>query len=194
MSSQFAQIFEAIFGDYYKAKKLWTDFVNWLYDLVVAPLENLRKKIETIMSYKPVSELRKFADTLKKVGANTNSTAKSLEYYQKMVNNIWRGDYKNQPYRKGLLEKEGHNFKVLQTLVNLGYQHKLTTEEVAAAEKKYGKGIVNNAKNLDKMSDKQLRALGLTEEQVKLYRQLSKEAKKAGLSLNDYISSEEKRY
>lgn len=188
VSSEFAKIFEAIFGDYYKAKKLWTDFVNWLYDLIVDPLVKLRKNITAIMEYSPVNELKKFAAALNKVEKSTKSTSKSLSYYQKMVNKIWNGDYNNQPYRKGLLEKEGHNFEVLQTLVNLGYQHKLTTEEVAAAEKKYGKGIVAVSKNLEKLSDDELKNLGLTEDQVKMYREIQKEAKKAGLSVKDYVN------
>lgn len=189
VSSEFAKIFEAIFGDYYKAKELWTGFVNWLSDVIVEPLTNIREKIETIMKYSPVQELKDFASALNKIGANSKTTAKSLSYYQKMVNNIWRGDYNNQPYRKGLLEKEGHNFKVLQSLVNLGYQHKLTTEEVIKAEKKYGKGIVENAKNLDKMTDKELLKLGLTKDQVKMYRELSAAAKEAGVSVKDYINT-----
>lgn len=188
VSSEFAQIFEAIFGDYYKAKKLWTSFVNWLWDLIVEPLDKLKENIKAIMEYSPVNELKKFAAALNKVEKNTKSTSKSLSYYQKMVNKIWNGDYNNQPYRKGLLEKEGHNFKVLQTLVNLGYQHKLTTKEVAAAEKKYGKGVVQLSKNLEKLSDKELINLGLTEDQVEMYREFQKEAKKAGLSVKDYIN------
>lgn len=194
VSSQFAQIFEAIFGDYYKAKKLWTAFVNWLYDVVVRPIESLREKIEAIMSYSPIQSLKDFASALSDVEDKVGGAAKGLDYYQKMVNSIWRGDWKNQPYRKGLLEKEGHNFKVLQTLVNLGYKHKLTTKEVAEAEKKYGKGIVDATKKMDKLSDAELKKLGLDEEQIHMYRALQKEAKASGKTVKQVLDDTIKEY
>lgn len=41
VSTKFMTIFEYIFGDYYKAKTLWTDFANWLYDVFAAKLDTL---------------------------------------------------------------------------------------------------------------------------------------------------------
>lgn len=40
-STKWMNIFENIFGDYEKAKKLWTGFAEFLYDTLVAPLEKL---------------------------------------------------------------------------------------------------------------------------------------------------------
>lgn len=41
VSTKFMTIYEYIFGDYYKAKTLWTDFANWLYDIFAAKLDTL---------------------------------------------------------------------------------------------------------------------------------------------------------
>lgn len=41
VSTKFMTIFEYIFGDYYKAKTLWTDFANWLYDVFASKLDTL---------------------------------------------------------------------------------------------------------------------------------------------------------
>lgn len=41
VSTKMMNIFEYIFGDYYKAKALWTDFANWLWDLFAGKLDDL---------------------------------------------------------------------------------------------------------------------------------------------------------
>ena len=46
-STRWMNIFENIFGDYEKARHVWTDFANFLYDIFVSPLE----KLETISEY-----------------------------------------------------------------------------------------------------------------------------------------------
>ena len=46
-STKWMNIFENIFGDYEKARHVWTDFANFLYDTLVSPLE----KLEEISEY-----------------------------------------------------------------------------------------------------------------------------------------------
>ena len=46
VSSQWMGIFEAMFGDYANAKKLWTGVANDIYTLLVEPLENVRATVE----------------------------------------------------------------------------------------------------------------------------------------------------
>lgn len=46
-STKWMNIFENIFGDYEKARHVWTDFAGFLYDTLVAPLE----KLETVSEY-----------------------------------------------------------------------------------------------------------------------------------------------
>lgn len=47
-STKWMNIFENIFGDYEKAKQVWTGFANFLYDTLVAPLERLEGLSEVL--------------------------------------------------------------------------------------------------------------------------------------------------
>lgn len=47
-STKWMNIFENIFGDYEKAKSVWTGFANFLYDTLVAPLESLEEISEIL--------------------------------------------------------------------------------------------------------------------------------------------------
>lgn len=49
-STKWMNIFENIFGDYEKAKALWTGFAEFLYDTLVAPLEKLEAFTEAFAS------------------------------------------------------------------------------------------------------------------------------------------------
>lgn len=47
-STKWLNIFENIFGDYEKARKIWTGFAEFLYDTLVAPLEKLEEISEIL--------------------------------------------------------------------------------------------------------------------------------------------------
>lgn len=47
-STKWMNIFENLFGDYEKARHLWTDFANFLYDVLVAPLEKVEALSKTL--------------------------------------------------------------------------------------------------------------------------------------------------
>ena len=86
---------------------------------------------------------------------------------QKVVDDVWRGDYKNAPERYELLEKAGYDYAIVQDLVNQTMDHhRLTLEE---------------------LTDEQLRSIGLTQEEIDANRQLNKEAKKRTGELEDYL-------
>ena len=190
IGSQFMKIFEAIFGDYVQAKELWSDFANdFLYPVFVQPLEKLADWVQKVMSFNPFSSLlEKMEDSgIGQFAKKVQNLSKSLEYYQTMVTSVWRGDWKNQPYRKGLEEAAGHNYSVIQSLVNKGYQYKLTIEDCMEAEQKYGVAIEEVSKELVELTDEQLRNAGFTDEEIKLYRQLEDQCKKTGKSMTELV-------
>lgn len=47
VSTAFMNIFEGFFGNYEKAKTLWTGFANFLYELIVVPLENIQEIMDS---------------------------------------------------------------------------------------------------------------------------------------------------
>lgn len=114
-------------------------------------------------------------DTLKDLANNTKSTGKSTEdmteklnKFQKVVNDVWMGDYKNGEERVKALTKAGYDYQKVQDLVNKTVDgHKLTLED---------------------LSDAQLKNVGYTDKQIKKIRELAKEAEKSGTPLNELIN------
>ena len=193
---------EIVFGDLDEAKKFWTGLYNFIANIIDGMADFRNTILKTALSFDPFKSLmdKLNGSAIGKAVKNVKDISKSLEYYQEMVNKIWRGDYKNQPVRKGLLEDEGHNFSVLQTLVNKGYQYKLTTEDVAEAEKKFGvsvddtnKSLEESSESLEILSDAKLKDLGLTDEEIGLYRELERQSKKSGKSIEEILKSMEEK-
>lgn len=199
---------ELILGDIEPATKMWTGLAKFI-SKILNSISNWRNTILDIAMNNPLKELfdkinnssalKTFQDITDKV----KNTTKTLEEYQDMITKIWRGDYKNQPYRKALVEAEGYNYEVTQSLVNLtdeiaGYGKgwtaisKITQEDVVAAEKKYGiyaeqttETIKEEKKALEELTDERLKAAGLTDDEIYMYRQLEKGAKKYGMTIEE---------
>ena len=199
---------ELILGDIEPATKMWTGLAKFI-SKILNSISNWRNTILDIAMNNPLKELfdkinnssalKTFQDITDKV----KNTTKTLEEYQDMITKIWRGDYKNQPYRKALVEAEGYNYEVTQSLVNLtdeiaGYGKgwtaisKITQEDVVAAEKKYGiyaeqttETVKEEKKALEELTDERLKAAGLTDDEIYMYRQLEKGAKKYGMTIEE---------
>ena len=199
---------QILFGSLDEAKRMWTGLANFI-GKIIDGVSKWRNTILDIAMNNPLKELfdkinnssalKTFQDITDKV----KNTTKTLEEYQDMITKIWRGDYKNQPYRKALVEAEGYNYEVTQSLVNLtdeiaGYGKgwtaisKITEEDVVAAEKKYGiyaeqttETVKEEKKALEELTDERLKAAGLTDDEIYMYRQLEKGAKKYGMSIEE---------
>lgn len=202
--SGWARTWEIIFGNIEQAKALFTPLTNFFSGIIDSMSDFRNAVLDNALTrnFRNIFE----NTSVKKLSEGISGITKSLEYYQDMVNRVWRGDYKNQPYRSGLLEAEGHNYKVIQTLVNKGYQYKLTVEDVAEAEKLLGKETTKTAEATEeatkateeqllaliKMSDAELEAAGYTKEQVEALRELESVAKKVGIPIEEFIKKLDK--
>lgn len=51
VSTAFSNIFKEIFGDYDESVKLWTDLANFLWEVLVPPLQNVRDMLSTWKDY-----------------------------------------------------------------------------------------------------------------------------------------------
>ena len=111
--------------------------------------------------------LKKFAKSAKG-GAEAASTLEGkLEKFQKIVDDVWRGDYGNGEARIKALTEAGYDFATVQELVNKCVNgHRLTIED---------------------LSEAQLEQLGFTKEQIKEINKLAEEADAAGEPLNELI-------
>ena len=115
-------------------------------------------------------------DTLKRMGGVTNEAGKAtedmsgkLEYFQKVVNDVWNGDYMNGDERIEALTKAGYDYAQVQNLVNKTVDgHKLTLED---------------------LTDVQLKSIGYTDEEVEKLRELANQAEETGTPLNELITN-----
>ena len=199
---------QIIFGSLDEAKRMWTGLANFI-GKIIDGVSKWRNTILDIAMNNPLKELfdkinnSSALKTFQDISDKVKNTTRTLEEYQDMITKIWRGDYKNQPYRKALVEAEGYNYEVTQSLVNLtdeiaGYGKgwtaisKITQEDVVAAEKKYGiyaeqttETVKEEKKALEELTDERLKAVGLTDDEIYMYRQLEKGAKKYGMTIEE---------
>ena len=207
VGSGWAQTWELLFGNLEEAKDLWTSisdvvggFINRISEarnnLLKGALGSKKSFFENLLGKIDKSEIGKAAKSIETVSSSVDKVTKSLSYYQDMVTAIWRGDYDNGQKRVELLTGEGHNYMVLQSLVNKGYEYKITMDDVTQAESKYGK-VLNKVSetstditaSLGELTDEQLKEIGLTDEEVKAYRDLEEQSKKTGVAMKDIIAN-----
>ena len=134
--------------------------------------------LEGVMSSGKVSTdlitkaLKSFAGETAAGSEATKDMSDKLEYFQDVVNRVWRGDFGNMEDRVKALTEAGYDYGEVQALVNKTVDgHKLTLEDLTGT---------------------QMKAIGYTDEQIKAFKELAKEAEKTGTPLNELIANLEK--
>lgn len=103
------------------------------------------------------------------VSESTEDMNDKLKKFQKVVDQVWRGDFKNGQERIEELTKAGYDYAEVQALVNKTVNgHKLTLED---------------------LSDAQLKSVGYTNDEIKKLRELEEQAKKTGTPLNELLET-----
>lgn len=116
--------------------------------------------------------LKSFAGETAASSEATKDMSDKLEYFQDVVNRVWRGDFGNMEDRVKALTEAGYDYGEVQALVNKTVDgHKLTLEDLTGT---------------------QMKALGYTDEQIKAFKELAKEAEKTGTPLNELIANLER--
>ena len=194
--SGWTQTWELIIGDFDSAKKTLTALQNFCSDIINGWSNARNFVIEGVMNFaKPWTALSEKLGNVQKAVKSVTDVTDKLEHFQDVVTRVWRGDFNNHgdnPDRYDLLEKAGYDHRVVQTLVNKGYQYKITVEDIEEAHKKFGltmettteetKAVTDALAGLD---DETLRNAGLTEEEIRLYRDLEKNAEKYGMTIDE---------
>ena len=204
--SGWTQTWELIFGDSNTAKKMFTelqvyfgDIINAFSDarnMLIGGALNLKNPWSKIYEKLENSSIGKTINAFNNVSESVKDASNKVEYFQKIVNDVWRGDYKNSDTgRYDLLEAAGYNHKVVQDLVNKGYEYKLTIEDIEESHKKFGLTLDENAESAEVVSvkfkeitDEQLEQAGLTKEEIKLYRALADEAERTGVKMFSLVN------
>lgn len=183
VSSGWMRTFEIIFGNYEQAKVLWTDLANTLWDVFASGGESRNAWLEEALSYSPLDKL---AEKLEKITGVTDKVSKALKDYEEIVNRVIRGDFGNGQGRFDKLTEAGYDWAHTQNLVNekLGCSKRYATD-LTEAQKEQTKQTIE-------LSDAKLKEAGLTEEEIKLYRELEAESKKTGKSIGELIEEMDK--
>lgn len=209
--SGWTQTWEEVVGDFDTAKKTlsqvqvyFSNIINAMSDarnFVVKHALNFAEPWLKIMEKLNDSGIGKAAEAL------TNYTDK-LQYFQEIMHSVWMGNYRNADTgRYGLLDTAGYDHRVVQELVNIsdkhyheqGWKYQLTVDDIRAAHEKYGLTLDENTVSLneagtatldltsalDSLSDSQLKEAGLTEDEIKVLRELQEESKRTGRSIKE---------
>ena len=116
-----------------------------------------------------VETLKNYTKNMDGVSESTEDMTAKLEYFQKVVNRVWNGDYDNGEARIKKLTEAGYNYAEVQALVNKTVNgHKLTLED---------------------LNETQMKSLGYTEEQIKAIKKLAEQAEATNTPLNKLINN-----
>ena len=116
-----------------------------------------------------VETLERMGGITSKTGKETEDLTGKLEYFQKVVNEVWHGDWKNGEERVEALTKAGYDYAQVQALVNKTVDgHKLTLED---------------------LSDAQLKSIGYTKEEVSAIRALAEQARDSNTTIGELIAN-----
>lgn len=114
-----------------------------------------------------IKTIKELAGAGTELNSSTEAMTDKLEYFQKVVNEVWHGDYKNGQERVEALTKAGYDYAKVQDLVNKTVDgHKLTLED---------------------LNETQMKAVGFTDEEIAALQELAIQAEKTGTPLNDLI-------
>lgn len=120
-----------------------------------------------------IETINDYVNNLDGVSESTEDMSEKLKTFQKVVSDVWRGDYKNGEARIKALTEAGYDYAEVQALVNKTVDgHKLALED---------------------LSDAQLKSVGYTDEQIEKIRQLGEEARKTGTPLNELLERMHKK-
>ena len=159
--------------------KLFTDKNLFGYN----PLADMAKKIQSIKDV-----LNGATAPIKKAAEIFDKAGHSLKDYEKLVDEIIYGKWKNQPVRQKLLEEAGWNYYRAQNMVNerLGSSFRYADKYVQATEQATT-STTELAVEVENLSDEQMRNMGFTEEQIEAFNELKKMAKKTGIPIKELI-------
>lgn len=116
-----------------------------------------------------IETIKQIAGTSDELNKSTEAMTDKLEYFQKVVDEVWHGDWYVGEERFKALAEAGYDYAEVQRLVNLTVDgHRLTLEE---------------------LSETEMKAIGFTEEQIEAFKKLAIEAEKSGSSINELIEN-----
>lgn len=176
-STKWMNIFENIFGDYERARHVWTDFAEFLYNTLVTPLEKIEELSQGLKS-----PFEGFTKSMKKTqDASKNTADDILELVHAQREGTLTQEQLNEVAEKGALNAEDLGARVeklasdsygelvdgvyeladksglaadeVYNLVKAQQDGSLTTEQLAAAAEKSGMSVEELSEHITELGD-----------------------------------------
>lgn len=142
------------------------------FDEIVKKSGSLAKAFQdgSLSSNLIIETLQRMGGVSTKASGETEDLTKKLEKFQKVVDEVWKGNYKNvDTGRIEALKKAGYDYAEVQALVNKTVDgHRLTLED---------------------LNETQLKSIGYTDEEVSALKSLAEQAAKTGTPINELITN-----
>mgnify|MGYP003299936636 CR=1 FL=1 len=191
--SGWSKTWRLIIGDFDDARNLLSPLATFLTGAIDKFSEARNKLLESALG-------KSFTGLLDKIKTSADGVKKvvdSVKDYGKIVDEIIGGKWGNGQARFDKLAEAGYDWAHAQNLVNekLGssVRHATNYKEaqngVSKTQEKVNKSTSDYIVELTKLSDKELKAKGYTEEQIKAFRDLAKAADQTGIPLKDFIDN-----
>lgn len=157
-----------------KLKQVAKETYNIDLDAKIAEFGSLEKAMQNIpqAGNMIIDTIKALAGAGTEMNNSTEAMTDKLEYFQKVVDEVWQGKWKNAPERFQMLAEAGYDYVKVQDLVNKTVDgHRLT---------------------LDDLSESQMKAIGYTDDEITKLKELAKQAETSGTSINELIENLDK--
>ena len=186
MGSGWTKSWQLIIGDFEQAQELWTH-VSDVLGGVIGKISDARNALIEKAMNNPFADIAENIQNAKNAidGLNGN-----LQKYEDLVTSIIRGDYGNAPYRFDKLAEDGYNWAKAQNMVNerLGCSYRYA-EELGGATEDLAASQAETIEKVLAMSDAELKAIGLHDDDIKALRMLAEQSERTGIPLQSLLEN-----
>lgn len=182
--SGWSRTWQLIVGDFEDAKNLLTPLSDFITNLIGTVSDARNNLLEAALN----SPFVTLAKKIEKVTSATKEVSKAMKNYGDIVNRVIGGEYGNGQLRWDKLTKEGYDWAKVQNAVNekLGSSVR-HAEQATKANKELNESQAMSVDQLLKLSDAELKEVGFKKTEIESLRELQKEAKRAGTSVEELI-------
>lgn len=176
--SGWSKTWRLIFGDLEQAKAVFTPLTNFFQNIIDG-MSNFRNRMLEALLGSPIGQL---AEKISKISTVSMDAAGKMKDLGDIVDRVIRGEFGNMEPRWQKLTELGYDWAHVQNLVNekLGNSYRRATT--------YKEGQEELTQATMELTDAQLKELGFTDAEIKAYRELEKESKRTGKSIQEIVN------
>lgn len=195
--SGWAKTWELMFGDLLEAKSIFTPLTNFFSNIINKMSDWRNKIIEGAMGSPLIGAYVKIIENLngkaKTMRGVLDNAANAMDNFGKIVDRVMSGEFGNGQARWDKLTEAGYNWAEVQNKVNekmdssvrhateLGEAHGKLVESEEEAQEARAKTI----EQMIEMSDKELKDIGLKQQEINALRELEKQSEKTGIPVKE---------